>query len=88
MRTSRTSVTTSLAVVGAGLALSAPASAFKPSDYPFDAANPHAVDACHQVVTTQTASAGGGPKVDNGAPANCDHFWQAIGAIGSQKQAR
>jgi hypothetical protein len=31
----RTSFITSLAVLGAGLVLSAPASAFKPSDYPF-----------------------------------------------------
>jgi hypothetical protein len=81
----RTLLTTSLAVLGTGLALSAPASAFKPSDYPFTDVNAHAVEACQHVVTSQAASVGGGPKADNGAPANCDHFWQAIGAIGSQK---
>jgi hypothetical protein len=66
--------------VGALLALPATAGAFGPTE------NPQAVAACGANIDSQTAAgvtAGGGPKAGVPAPTNCDHFYQAVGAIGN-----
>jgi hypothetical protein len=66
--------------VGAVIALPGTAAGFGPSE------NPHAVAACMTNIDKQTGngvSAGGGPKAGVPAPTNCDHYFQAIGAIGN-----
>ena len=48
--------------------------------------NPNAVGPCGDVIARQSdkgVAAGGGPKAGIPAPTNCDHFFQAIGAIGN-----
>ena len=48
--------------------------------------NPKAVQHCTDTIIRQTEreiEAGGGPKAGILAPTNCDHFFQAIGAIGN-----
>jgi hypothetical protein len=66
--------------IGAAIALPATAAAYGPS------ANPQAVAACQNNISKQSANgvtAGGGPKAGILAPTNCDHFFQASGAIGN-----
>ena len=66
--------------VGAIVALPATAAGYGPSE------NSHAVAACEANIDKQTTdgvSAGGGPKAGVPAPTNCDHFYQATGAIGN-----
>jgi hypothetical protein len=48
--------------------------------------NSNAVGRCGDVIARQTdegIAAGGGPKAGIPAPTNCDHFFQATGAIGN-----
>ena len=66
--------------IGAVIALPTTAAAFGPSE------NPNAVAACGENIAKQSdkgVSAGGGPKAGVPAPTNCDHFFQASGAIGN-----
>jgi hypothetical protein len=66
--------------IGAMMAWPGAAAAFGPSQ------NPGAVAACEANIANQLSagiSAGGGPKADFGASTNCDHFFQAIGAVGN-----
>lgn len=72
-------ITTLIVAVALALAIAAPASSHQ--------ASPTGREHCAAAVQMQVEAglvAGGGPKAGIDGPANCDHFFFGIGAIGNE----